>query len=247
MFAGTFTAGRLQIAIEDGKLRIVEEGDVKKFVQEAEHRTFSGDYALKRGQPVLYVTERCVFELVPGGLELIEIAPGVDLERDILRQMGFAPKIREPLELMDERIFKNAPMGLREDMLAMPLEQRFSYDPQQNLFFINFEGHVVRNQKDVERIKKLVDKKLGSVKKKVYVIVNYDNFSILPDVVDAYASMVHDLVECYYSGVTRYTTSGFLRAKLGDALQNREVAPHIYESADEARVHLRELEQQVAG
>ncbi len=247
VFAGTFTAGRLQIAIEDGQLRIIEEGDVKKFVEEVEHRTFSGDYALKRGQPVLYVTERCVFELAPGGLELIEIAPGADLERDILRQMGFAPKIREPLELMDERIFKNALMGLREDMLAMPLEQRFSYDPQQNLFFINFEGHVVRNQKDVERIKKLVDKKLGSLKKKVYVIVNYDNFSILPDVVDAYAAMVHDLVERYYSGVTRYTTSGFLRAKLGDALQNREVAPHIYESADEARVHLRELEQQVAG
>jgi hypothetical protein len=74
---------------------------------------------------------------------------------------------------------------------------------------------------------------------KVYVIVNYDNFTILPDVTDDYASMVHDLVERFYSGVTRYTTSGFLRAKLGDALQHREVAPHIYESADEARAFTR--------
>jgi propionate CoA-transferase len=247
VFTGTFTAGRLQIAVEDERLRVIEEGEVKKFVPEAEHRTFSGDYALKRGQPVLYVTERCVFELAPGGLALIEIAPGIDLERDILSQMEFEPKIREPLEPMDARIFKDAPMGLREDMLAMPLEQRFSYDSQQNLFFINFEGLAVRNHKDVERIKKLVEKKLKPVGRKVYVIVNYDNFIIQPEVTDEYACMVHDLVERFYSGVTRYTTSGFLRTKLGGALQHREVAPHIYESADEARVHLRELEQEVSG
>jgi propionate CoA-transferase len=83
------------------------------------------------------------------------------------------------------------------------------------------------------------------VGRKVYVIVNYDNFTILPDVMDDYAAMVHYLVEHYYSGVTRYTTSGFLRAKLGDAFEHREVAPHIYESAAEARVHLRELEDEV--
>ncbi|MGO9170535.1 MAG: acyl CoA:acetate/3-ketoacid CoA transferase [Rhodomicrobium sp.] len=247
VFTGTFTAGRLQVAVEEGRLRIVEEGDTKKFVAEAEHRTFSGEYARRRGQPVLYITERCVFKLAEGGLELIEIAPGIDLERDILAQMGFTPKIREPLEPMDARIFRPAPMGLREDMLAMPLEQRFSYDPQQNLFFINFEGLAVRNHKDVERIRTLVGEKLKSAGRKVYAIVNYDNFTILPDVMDEYAAMVHDLVETYYSGVTRYTTSGFLRAKLGDALQHREVAPHIYESADEARVHLRELEEEVSG
>jgi propionate CoA-transferase len=244
-FVGTFTAGRLQVAVEDGHLRIIEEGATKKFVAEVEHRTFSGEYALKRKQPVLYITERCVFELREGGLELTEIAPGIDLERDILGQMGFVPKIKEPLALMDDRIFRAAPMGLREEMLAMPIEQRFSYDPQQNLFFINFEGHVVRNHKDVERIKKCVDTVLQPVGRKVYVIVNYDNFTILPDVMDDYAAMVHYLVEHYYSGVTRYTTSGFLRAKLGDAFEHREVAPHIYESAAEARVHLRELEDEV--
>jgi propionate CoA-transferase len=97
----------------------------------------------------------------------------------------------------------------------------------------------------VERLRKHVDEKLKTAGRKVYVIVNYDNFTILPEVMDDYAAMVHELVEHYYSGVTRYTTSGFLRAKLGDALQHREVAPHIYESADEARTHLRELEQEV--
>jgi propionate CoA-transferase len=246
-FTGTFTAGRLQVAVEDGRLRIIEEGDTRKFVPEVEHRTFSGDYALKRKQPVLYVTERCVFELSEGGLQLTEIAPGADLERDILAQIGFTPKIKEPLGMMDARIFNPAPMGLREDMLAMPLEQRFSYDPQQNLFFINFEGLVVRNPTDVERLRKHVAEKLNPVGRKVYVIVNYDNFTILPEVMDDYAAMVHDLVDRFYSGVTRYTTSGFLRTKLGDALQHREVAPHIYESADEARVHLRELEEEVVG
>jgi len=246
-FVGTFTAGRLQIAVEEDRLRIIEEGDTRKLVAEVEHRTFSGEYALKRRQPVLYITERCVFELAPGGLELIEIAPGIDLERDIIAQMGFTPKIREPLPPMDARIFKPGPMGLREDMLAMPIEQRFSYDPQQNLFFINFEGLVVRNHTDVERLRKHVEERLKLVGRKVFVIVNYDNFTILPDAMDDYAAMVHHLAENYYSGVTRYTTSGFLRTKLGDALQHRQVAPHIYESAEEARVHLRELEQEVVG
>ena len=62
-------------------------------MREVEHRTFTGDYAVKRGQPVLYVTERCVFELTPDGLELIEVAPGIDIERDILAQMDFMPII----------------------------------------------------------------------------------------------------------------------------------------------------------
>ena len=145
--------------------------------------------------------------------------------------------------MMDARIFNPAPMGLREDMLAMPLEQRFSYDAQQNLFFINFERLVVRNHTDVERLRKHVEEMLRPAGRKVYVIVNYDNFTILPEVMDDYAAMVHDLVDRFYSGVTRYTTSGFLRMKLGASLKKRDVAPHIFES--EARVHLRELEHEV--
>ncbi len=161
--------------------------------------------------------------------------------------MAFTPLIREPLALMDARIFRSEPMGLRDELLAIPLEQRFSYDPQQNLFFINFEGLTVRSLKDVKRIKKLVEERLGPVNRKVYVIVNYDNFTIVPELLDDYAAMVHDLVERFYSGVTRYTTSAFLRAKLGDAFSLRAVSPHIYESAEEARTHLRELEQDVTG
>jgi propionate CoA-transferase len=246
VFVGTFVAGRLQLAVTDGQLRIVKDGDLRKFVDEVEHRTFSGSYAVKRGQVVLYVTERCVFELRDEGLELIEIAPGVDIERDVLSRMDFRPMIRRDPAKMDRRIFVPEPMGLRDDLLRMPFEQRFTYHPKQNQFFVNFEGHVVRNQQDVERIRHMFEKLLSPLGKKVHVIVNYDNFQIFPDIIDAYSEMVRDLADRFYSGATRYTTSGFLRSKLGDAFNRRAVAPHIYESAEEAHAHLRELEDKMA-
>jgi len=246
VFVGTFNAGRLNVAVDNGKLKILEEGAARKFVRDVEHRTFSGKYAAARKQPVLYITERCVFALSEEGLELIEIAPGVDLDKDVLAQMDFAPIMRQAPALMDERIFRPEPMGLRESLLALPLEQRFSYDPQQNVFFINFERLAVKTRNDIEKIRSIVEARLGPLDKKAYAIVNYENFTIAPELMDAYGEMVHGLVERYYSGVTRYTTSSFLRMKLGDALQRRDVAPHIYESAEEARSHLRELEQKVA-
>jgi propionate CoA-transferase len=147
---------------------------------------------------------------------------------------------------MDQRIFSSEPMGLRDDLLRMPLERRFTYHPEQNQFFVNFEGHVVRNHQDIEQIRRIVEKMLASAGRKAHVIVNYDNFQIFPDVVDEYWAMVRDLADRFYSGATRYTTSGFLRAKLGDAFNQRAVAPHIYESADEARAHLRDLEEKAA-
>jgi propionate CoA-transferase len=246
VFVGTFMAGRLQLAIEDGRLRIVKDGNLKKFVREVEHRTFSGSYAAKRGQPVLYVTERCVFELTQEGLELVEIAPGIDIERDILAQMEFRPIIRRDPAIMDRRIFLPEAMGLRDDLLRMPLEQRFTYHPEKNQFFVNFEGHVVRSHQDIERIRRIVESMLSSARRKVHVIVNYDNFSIYPDILDEYSAMVRDLADRFYSGATRYSTNGFLRSKLGDALGRRALAPHIYESADEASAHLHELESKVA-
>jgi propionate CoA-transferase len=246
VFVGTFMAGRLQLATDDGCLRIVTDGKLKKFVREVEHRTFSGSYAAKRGQPVLYVTERCVFELTGDGLELVEIAPGIDVERDILAKMEFRPIIRRDPALMDKRIFLPEAMGLRDDLLRMPLEQRFTYHPEKNQFFVNFEGHVVRSQQDIERIRRIVETMLSSARRKVRVIVNYDNFSIYPDIIDEYSAMVRDLADRFYSGATRYSTSGFLRTKLGDALSRRELAPHIYENAEEASAHLHALEDKVA-
>jgi len=94
VFVGTFNAGKLRIAVENEQLRILEDGTARKFVAEVEHRTFSGSYARQRQQPVLYITERCVFRLGEQGLELVEVASGVDLERDVLAHMDFQPAIR---------------------------------------------------------------------------------------------------------------------------------------------------------
>jgi propionate CoA-transferase len=246
VFVGTFTAGRLSVAVENGSLRIVRDGDVAKFVTEVEHRTFSGRYAVQRGQPVLYVTERCVFKLTPDGLELVEVAPGIDIDRDILARMEFRPIVRNPV-LMDKRIFSTGPMGLRDQLLRMPIEQRFTYHPDDNLFFVNLEGHRVHSHEDIEEIRRIVASKLAPMRRKVYAIVNYDNFEILPDVIDEYSAMVGDLVDRFYSGVTRYTTSSFLRAKLGDALKQRALAPHIYENSAEATAQLRNLDVKGAG
>jgi len=112
IYMGSFTAGGLKEEIADGKLKIVKEGKVIKFVKKVEQITFSGERAVKDGQEVLYITERAVFKLTPEGVALIEIAPGVDLEKDILPFMEFQPVIDKDLKLMDERLFREEKMGL---------------------------------------------------------------------------------------------------------------------------------------
>ncbi len=113
VFCGTFTAGGLRTQIGEGVLQITQEGKFRKFIRQVEHVTFSGAYARKKSQRVLYVTERAVFTLKPEGLMLTEIAPGVHVEKDILAQMDFKPLIQQPLGRMDTRIFYPQPMGLR--------------------------------------------------------------------------------------------------------------------------------------
>ncbi|MBR2461795.1 MAG: acyl CoA:acetate/3-ketoacid CoA transferase [Spirochaetaceae bacterium] len=111
IYCGTFTAGGLKISVAEGKLKIDQEGKSKKLISEVEQVTFSGAYAQEKGQPVLYITERAVFQLTPEGVELIEIAPGVDLQKDVLDQMDFKPIVKD-VKTMDGRIFRDALMGL---------------------------------------------------------------------------------------------------------------------------------------
>lgn len=115
VFCGTFTAGGLKTEIVDGEIHILQEGRAKKFVKDVEHITFSGEYAKETHQPVLYVTERAVFEMTGDGLVLKEIAPGVDLQKDILDQMDFVPLMPQPPVLMDARIFRPEIMGIKND------------------------------------------------------------------------------------------------------------------------------------
>ena len=113
-FMGTFTAGKEQdIAIENDGVTIRASGHQKKFLNQVEAITFSGPEAVRKGQQVLYITERAVFRLTDKGLLLQEIARGADLQKDILDQMEFAPIIPEELPFMDARLFREGPMGLK--------------------------------------------------------------------------------------------------------------------------------------
>ncbi len=114
IFCGSFTAGGLEIEIGNGELHIVKEGKNKKFVKDVQQITYSADFGVSTNQEVLYVTERAVFKLSDKGIVLTEIAPGIDLEKDVLNQMEFKPVISEDLGLMDSRIFTDSIMGLKE-------------------------------------------------------------------------------------------------------------------------------------
>jgi propionate CoA-transferase len=209
-------------------------GEVK-LVREVEHRTFSGREAWRRGQSVLYITDVAVFGLHERGIELLEVAPGLDVDRDVVGRMGFRPVIERPPKVMEAGIFEDAPMGLRARLLLLPLADRFTYDAASRTFFVNFERLTIRSRDDVEAVRAEIEARLAALGHKVYGVINYDHFVLEEQVQDDWAAMVRELVDRFYLGVTRYTTSGFLRAKLGPALAARGVAPHIFETADDAR------------
>jgi propionate CoA-transferase len=112
-FCGSFTAKGLKVKADNGKLVIEQEGSIKKFLKQVNHVTFSGEYAAEIGQPVHYLTERAVFQLKKDGLHLVEVAPGIDIDKDILAHMEFTPIIAGTPKLMDARLFKAELMGLK--------------------------------------------------------------------------------------------------------------------------------------
>ncbi len=112
VFSGYYTAGGLRLRIENGQLHIDREGAVQKLVPRVEHVSFSGRRARKTGQQVTYITERCVLRLTESGLVVTEIAPGIDLERDVLAQTTLALAVSPDIKAMDSRLFDPGPMGL---------------------------------------------------------------------------------------------------------------------------------------
>ena len=152
-------------------------------------------------------------------LELIEMAPGVDLQRDVLDQMAFAPLISPHLKPMEAALFRAEPMGLRERLLATPLAKRLDLDLAHHLLFINFEGLAVDSMEDINAIETEVSTLLAPLKERVAVVVNYDRFIIAPSLLDAYTHMVQRLKQRFYTRVTRYGTGGFLKSRL--AASNR--------------------------
>jgi propionate CoA-transferase len=121
VFSGTFTAGGLEVECVNGALRIVSEGKHRKFVKAVEQICYNADFATREGREAVFVTERAVLRAGADGLELIEIAPGVDLERDVLAHMDFRPKLATDLKLMDHRLFRPEKIGLIDRFSAPPL------------------------------------------------------------------------------------------------------------------------------
>ncbi|OLL30614.1 acyl CoA:acetate/3-ketoacid CoA transferase [Burkholderia sp. SRS-W-2-2016] len=240
VYAGTFLSGACEIAVTPDGLCIERDACTSKFVAEVEHRTFSGSHAAAEHKEVLFVTERCVLELRADGLVLTELAPGVDLERDVLAHMAFRPRIEGPRP-MDRRLFRDEPMELRRRLVGLPFDARFAYDAAKNVLYLNFERFEIKTAQTIEAIRLKVAEICEPVVargQRVQAIVNYDGFEIDRDMEDRYIEMARDCVERFYSSVTRFTTSAFMRAKLGDALARRKLAPYIFESEAEARDNL---------
>ena len=237
LFVGTFTAGGLKVAIEDGKLIIIKEGKNKKFIKSVEQITFSGKIGSKSGQEIRYITERCVFKLKNEQLELIEIAPGIDIDRDILPYMEFRPLI-DHVATMDARIFQTQPMGIRPELLTIDIDERIQYDPEANTLRLNFKGLEIESVDDIEIIRKVAEDKCRAAGKKVKAIVDYESFSIGEDLLDAYLEMGKYIIETYYQDVTRHTTSEEMRSKLGDELVKRGLDPSLYETEAEAETRI---------
>lgn len=141
---------------------------------------------------------------------------------------------------MEPAIFRPEPMGLRARLLDIRIEDRISYNADTNTVFLNYAGMHVRTEEDLRRIKGAVDQTLDPLGRRVHSIVNYDSFVADPDILDKYADLVKYVEERYYLNVSRYSTSGFLRLKLGAELRKRRLSSHVFETRREARRHLGE-------
>jgi propionate CoA-transferase len=237
VFCGTFSARGLKTEVRNGALHILQDGLQSKFIDRVEQITFSGELARSMHQPVLFVTERCVFSLGPDGLELVEVAPGIDIDRDILAKMGFAPIVRSP-RLMAAAIFADSPMKLDELFLNRPLPDRMEFDERQNTLYLDLGGYRVYTRAEVEAVGDAVRVLAQRVGRRFSAIINYDAIDIAPYMTDAWFTMASEVERDCYDRVSRYTTSAFLRLKLGSALSDRDVAPHVFESRHEAAEHV---------
>jgi propionate CoA-transferase len=149
---------------------------------------------------------------------LIEVAPGIDIERDILAHMAFTPIMIPPPVAMDARIFRTEPIELRHQLLDPDLPRRIHYDVARDKLFLNFQHLQVRNAADIDAIRGAVAAQCAAIGHRVDTVVNYDGFQIAPGLEDAYAAMAHEMTQRHYGQVTRYASGAFKRMKVSRAL-----------------------------
>jgi propionate CoA-transferase len=234
VFVGNFLAGGFKAGVGDGRLAIEQEGRHRKFVERVAQITFNGERASAEGRKVLFVTERCVFRLGPRGLVLTEVAPGIDLQRDVLAHLPFAPEVDGPRP-MEAALFEPAVLGLRSRLLDLRIEDRLSYDETANTVYMNFAGMRVRSADDVRTIVASVDRLLAPLRHRVNAIVNYDGFHVDDEAMAAYMDAVKYVADRYYVNVTRYAHSGVMRHLLGKELGRRSLDAQVFETEDEAQ------------
>ena len=220
VFMGTFRKRGLQInlkkihegagANESVTLEIENEGEFPTFIPNVREITFSSDMALKCNQKVLYVTERAVFQLSSEGIELLEVAPGIDIEKDVVSKMEFKPIVRpEKVKLMDPRIFQDERMKLFDDFFSLEkaLQQRVQFKKETNTLYLDLSGFYVNNEETVDEsfmlFKEVLDSLTSNGKSKVNLVVNYDGFDIRDEVEEKWFYLSQIYQKKYYKTVSR--------------------------------------------
>jgi propionate CoA-transferase len=238
-FMTPLTAKGLEISTPgDGTLKIEQEGKVKKFVNNVFETTFSGSEAVRRGQQVYYVTERAVFKRTAkyDVLQLVEIAPGIDLRKDVLDQMEFVPEISPDLMQMDSRIFRPEKMGVTAEMFGT-LEERCTYHSRDNTMFIDLFGITLNTDEDIDWFDHGLRSILGPIvseRGKIHVIAQYDGFDLRKGLETKYSETASRLEKEFYASIKRYSGASFRRAKLGQLLRISDWDPEeLYRELDE--------------
>jgi propionate CoA-transferase len=253
-FMSPFTAKGLEIGIPgDGTLAIKTEGKVKKFVPEVYEKTFSGNEAARRGQQVYYVTERAVFRRTAAHpvIELVEIAPGVDLQRDVLDQMEFKPVISPDLKVMDKRIFMEGKMNVVSELFGS-FDERVTYHEGSHMVYLDLFGIILSTAEDVNwffsSLRRLLDpilEKGGGAK--VDIVINYDGFDVRKGLEDMYATGALKMEDTYFRSVKRYAFGAFQRARLARliAIQDwdRDELFDVFDTSRDGRVSIDEFRQ----
>jgi len=233
LFMGTFTTGGIKTVVEAGRVKILEEGRVRKFVNTCDQITFCSQFAGPQGQEVFYITERCVFKLIDGRLELTEVAPGIEIERDILAHMDFRPVIRNVIP-MDPRLFLDTGMGIRGEFLLKELKTRVQYDEARNLLRLNFNGLEIDSLEDIDNIRKVVEQICKAAGRKVNTVVNYNAFKVNDQLMGDYLKMGADIIKTRYRKVARFTTNRDDYARFTDEFGTRRLPANLFASEEEA-------------
>ncbi|GKY98202.1 hypothetical protein MPSEU_000777900 [Mayamaea pseudoterrestris] len=250
MFMSPLTASGLDVTTtKNGKLIINKEGSIKKFVNMVGEVTFSGDEAVRRGQKVLYVTERAVFRRSSHHpvLELIEIAPGVDLQKDVLNQIEFEPVVSSNLKLMDRRIFLEKKMNAASEIFGS-FKDRFSYHAEDNVMFLNLCGISLNSDEDMDWYFRCLRETFGEVKSehgKMNMVINYDGLNLNGSLENRYWQETQEIANEFYLNVRRFAGGAFHHAQLGKKLETLDTDKLFreFDSNDNGSVNATELRE----